>query len=91
MRIDGQQFFLAPDFDLDGLKSQLLDSARGVAEFVDFQPIGHGLVSVLMTPQTPVRLEVEERSEEQITEWEEHPPTSDLSSDFYEEYPGGDI
>ena len=88
MRIDGQQFYLAPDLDLAALKKQLLDSARDVAEFVDFQPIGHGVMSVLMTPQTPVRLEVEERSDEQVAEWEDHPPTSDLSSDYYEETPG---
>ena len=91
LRIDGQQFYLANDYDVEALKNELLKAARGVAEFIDFQPVGHGVISVLMTPQTPVRLEVEERSDEQLAEWEKHPPVSDVQSDLYQETPGYDF
>jgi len=91
LRIDGQQFFLAEGSDAEALKQHILDAARGVAEFVDFQPVGHGVVSVLMTPQTPVRFEVEERSEEQLNEWASEPPTSDVGAYSYEETPSFDF
>ena len=88
LRIDGQQFYLDADTDLDELKERLLSAARGRARFIDFQPVGHGVVSVLMSPQTPVRFEVEERSEEQLAEWALNPPETDLTSFDYEETPG---
>ncbi|MCU1529238.1 MAG: hypothetical protein JWP75_3001 [Frondihabitans sp.] len=78
LRIDGQMFFLEPTQDITQLKQQILDSARGVAEFIEFQPMGHGRVSVLMTPQTPVRFEVEEHSEEELSDWAANPPNMDI-------------
>lgn len=87
LRIDGQQFYLDQNYDVDDLKQRLLASARGVAEFIDFEPVGHGVVSVLMTPHTPVRFEVEERSEDQLADWSIHPPVSDVSSEQFNDTP----
>jgi hypothetical protein len=87
LRIDGQQFYLGADTDTDELKRQILETARGVAQFVDFHPVGHGVVSVLMTPQTPVHFEIEERTEAQLTVWETDPPAADVGSGAYEETP----
>ena len=85
LRIDGQMFYLEPDQDVAELKQQILASARGVAEFIDFSPVGHGQISVLMSPSTPVRFELEEHTEEELAEWEKNPPLSDLRPD-YDEY-----
>ena len=78
LRIDGHLFYLDPEQDVDALKEQVLTAARGVAEFLVFTPIGHGEVSVLMAPTTPVRFEVQERTEEEVASWEENPPSADF-------------
>ena len=78
LRIDGHLFYLDPDQDVDALKDKVLEAARGVAEFLVFTPVGHGEVSVLMTPTTPVRFEVQERTEEEVASWEANPPSADF-------------
>ena len=78
LRIDGQVFYLAADLDLDALKEQILHAAAGRPDFVTFTPVGHGEVTVLVTASTPVRFEVEEHAEDEVSGWDENPPTIDL-------------
>ena len=82
LRIDSQMFYLEPGEDIAALKQQILTAARGQAQFVIFTPVGHGRVSVLMTPHTPVRFEEEDRSEAEIAHWEEDPPASDFGFEY---------
>jgi hypothetical protein len=82
LRIDSQMFYLEPDEDIEALKKQILETARGVADFIVFRPIGLGAVSVLMTPHTPVRFEEQEHSQEDLQEWEHEPPQVDSNLDF---------
>lgn len=82
VRIDSQFFYLEPAADVAGLKDQILDAARGVAQFVVFTPVGYGQVSVLMTPHTAVRFEEQQRTEEEVAGWEENPPATDHFLDY---------
>ena len=66
---------LAEGEDVDALKAKIVTACQGgKAAFVDFESVGRGLISVLMTPNLPVRFETIERSEEQMREWESVPP-----------------
>lgn len=84
-RVDGQMFILSPGTDVAALKSQVVAAARGGADFLDFGTVGHGVVSVLITSMIPVRFEVLDRSQEQVDEWEQHPPFIDglVDADAY--------
>ena len=84
LRIDGQAFVLRPDQDVDVLQTQILDAARRGAGFVRFKTVGRATVSVLITPLVAVRFEKIEAEDEQIAEWEQHPPSmdSELSADY---------
>jgi hypothetical protein len=82
LRIDSQMFYLEPDEDVEALKKQILETARGVADFIEFRPIGLGKVSVLMTPNTPVRFEEQEHTHDELQEWEQEPPRTDYNLDF---------
>ncbi|GAA4682499.1 hypothetical protein [Frondihabitans cladoniiphilus] len=84
LRIDGHLLYLEPSQNVAQLKEQILASARGVAEFIDFSPVGFGQISVLMTPTTPVRFELEEHTDEQVAEWEKHPPFENYNLDDFE-------
>jgi hypothetical protein len=79
--IDGQMFILEPGEDIVELKRQIVEAARNGADFVDFQTIGRGTISVLITPNLPVRFEVVEESAEQFAAWEQNPPSIDGNSD----------
>jgi hypothetical protein len=81
LRIDSQMFYLPPDEGIDRLKNAVLTAARGQAEFIIFTPIGHGQVSVLVTPLTPVRFEEQERTEEELSRWKAEPPAVDYWHD----------
>ncbi|KQO84509.1 MULTISPECIES: hypothetical protein [unclassified Frigoribacterium] len=82
LRIDSQMFYLEPDEDIEALKKQILETARGVADFIVFTPIGLGKVSVLMTPHTPVRFEEQEHTSDELQEWEDETPRTDYDLDF---------
>jgi hypothetical protein len=76
VHVDGQTFVLAADEDVAGLKAQIISACQGgKSAFVDFESVGRGLISVLITPNLPVRFETFERSEEQMREWESAPPS----------------
>ena len=83
LRIDGQEFYLPEDLDVPALQRRILDAVHGRAAFVTFRPIGHGDITVLVTPHVPVRFEVEDRSDEQLEAWEENPPAIDIGEYFH--------
>lgn len=82
LRVDGQIYYLPDTTDIHELKERIVTSVREGAAFVDFDTHGHGQVSVLMTPQIPVRFEVVERSQEEVDDWTDAPPSTDLDPDF---------
>jgi hypothetical protein len=79
--IDGQMFLLEPGEDVVEIKRQIVEAARNGADFVDFVTIGRGTISVLITPNLPVRFEVVEEAPEKFAEWEKNPPAIDGNSD----------
>ncbi len=81
IRIDGQMFLLEPDQSVEELKERIVDSARKGAEFVQFEAVGYGRVSVLATANIPVRIEELERTEDQLAELEKDPPPIDVTGD----------
>jgi hypothetical protein len=83
LRIDGQFFLLEDDQDIAALKKEIVDAANGRARFIEFTSVGHGQVSVLMNPTFPARFEVQERTEEEMAEWERNPPSIDVDFDSY--------
>lgn len=83
-RIDGQRFFLSEDHDLTALKQQIVTAVREGADFVEFESIGRGSISVLITPTIPVRFETISRTDEQVDEWEHNPPPIDTHLDMDE-------
>jgi hypothetical protein len=80
LRIDGQFFYLESDQNVPALKRELVAAVTTGARFVDFTAIGHGEISVLMTPVLGARFEVQDRTEEQVAEWEENPPVIDFEA-----------
>jgi hypothetical protein len=93
LRIDGQEFYLPHELDVPALQRQILEAARGEAAFVTFRPIGHGDITVLVTPQIPVRFEAEDRTDEQLDGWESDPPAIDFDEHFHnmESDPPGEV
>ena len=77
VRFDGQMFLLDPEQKVDETKAAIVTAVRDGSDFVDFATIGHGTISLLVTPNLPIRFEVIERSEEQIEELEANPPPID--------------
>ncbi|HEX5859464.1 MAG TPA: hypothetical protein VFY91_15270 [Microbacterium sp.] len=78
VRFDNQTFLLDPDQDVEETKRAIVAAAREGSEFVDFRTVGHGTISLLVTPNLPVRFEVVERSEEELEALEADPPPIDL-------------
>jgi hypothetical protein len=77
VRFDGQTFLLDPDQDVDRTKATIVGAVREGSGFVDFHTIGHGTISLLVSPTVPVRFEVIERTEEQLEILEADPPPFD--------------
>jgi hypothetical protein len=84
LRIDGQEFYLPQEVDVPALQRRILAAVHGEAAFVTFRPIGHGDITVLVTPQIPIRFEIEDRSDEQLEEWATNPPAIDLGEYFHD-------
>lgn len=82
VHIDGQTFILTAGQDVSALKVGILAALKTGAGFVEFETVGRGIVAVLVTPNLPVRFETIERTEEQVTAWEEHPPIIEDSQNF---------
>jgi hypothetical protein len=77
VRFDGQTFLLDPGQDVDETKQAIVAAARDGSDFVDFRTVGHGTISVLVTPNMPVRFEIIERTEEELEAIEADPPPID--------------
>jgi hypothetical protein len=80
VRFDGQTFFLDPSQDIDQTKRAIVAAVREGSDFVDFETVGHGRISLLVTPAVPVRFEVMERSPEELEQLQADPPPLDLDS-----------
>jgi hypothetical protein len=80
VRFDGQTFLLDPIQDLAETKKAIVAAAREGSDFVDFQVLGHGTISLLVTPNLPVRFEILDRSEEELERFEADPPALDDGS-----------
>ncbi|MBK4348272.1 hypothetical protein [Lacisediminihabitans changchengi] len=57
MTVDGNEFFLDAEQDVDGAKEQVVEAAQHGAGLVDVTIAGHVSVSVLVSQQTPVTFE----------------------------------
>ncbi|KQQ20584.1 hypothetical protein ASF48_08135 [Rathayibacter sp. Leaf299] len=57
LTLDGVDYTLAPEIDLDALRSALLDGVSSVGRWVGFPSLNRGLVHALITPSSSVRLE----------------------------------
>ncbi|MDQ0744167.1 hypothetical protein QFZ62_001475 [Clavibacter sp. B3I6] len=77
LQIDSQTFYLDDAQDVDALQAEIVEAAARSASFVHFDTIGHGRVSVLVTQRLGVRFEIQDRTEEELAEWEAHPPVID--------------
>jgi hypothetical protein len=86
VRFDGQMFLLAPEQDVDETKRAIVAAAREGSDFVDFQTVGHGTISLLVTPNLPVRFEMIERSEEELEQLEADPPPLDVTASYEFDY-----
>ena len=74
VRVDGQMFILDPEQNVQELQDRIIEAVRQGGAFVKFETIGRATITVLITPGVPVRFEVLDRTEEQLTEWEARPP-----------------
>ena len=83
LRLDGQYFFLTDDTDQAQLEQEMVAAVRAGGEFVRFDTHGHGRVSLLMTAHFPVRFESVERTEEEVSGWDDEPPPVDIDPDTY--------
>ena len=77
VRFDGQTFLLDPNQDVDITKRAIVAASREGSDFVDFQTVGHGTISLLVTPNLPVRFETIERTAEELGRLEADPPPID--------------
>ncbi|WP_019182031.1 hypothetical protein [Microbacterium yannicii] len=73
VRFDGQTFLLDPSQDVEQTKREIVAAVREGSDFVEFHTVGHGVISLLVTPTLPVRFEVIERSAEQLEAFEINP------------------
>lgn len=79
LRIDEQLFFLEPDQDTTTLRADILATSRATS-FVHFAAIGHGDVSILMSPGMSARFEVTDTSEDAATPLDASPRGCDFDS-----------
>lgn len=84
VRFDGQTFLLDPAQDVAAAKEAVVMAARQGAGFVDFRTVGHGVISLLVTPSIPVRFETVERSPAQLKGLEDDPPPLERWADRYD-------
>jgi hypothetical protein len=77
VRFDGQTFLLDPEQDVDETKRAIVAAARTGSDFVDFRTVGHGTISLLITPNLPVRFEIIEKTEAELGRIEADPPPID--------------
>ncbi len=77
VRFDDQTFLLDPEQDVEEAKLAIVTAVREGSDFVDFHTVGHGTISLLVTPNLPVRFEIIERTEEDMDRLEADPPPLD--------------
>ncbi|MET0806738.1 MAG: hypothetical protein ABWX66_08305 [Lacisediminihabitans sp.] len=57
MTVDGNEFFLDAEQDVDGAKEQVVEAVQHGGGLVDVKVAGHATVSVLVSQQMPVTFE----------------------------------
>lgn len=77
VHVDGQEFVLGADQDVESLQRDILKAARAGAGFVKFDTVGRATISVLITARVGVRFEVIQRDEQVVAEWDVNPPNID--------------
>lgn len=77
VRFDGQTFLLRPDQNVDELKATIVAAVQQGSQFVDFETVGHGTISLLVTPALPVRFQIIECTDEELEVLEAEPPPFD--------------
>jgi hypothetical protein len=82
LRIDGQEFYLPGDADVAALKAQILTAIKSSGDFIDFEPIGRGVVSVLVTPHLKARIEIQDHPDDEVEYWKSTPPDMDVDFGF---------
>lgn len=82
VRFDDQTFLLDPEQDVAEAKLAIVTAVREGSDFVDFHTVGHGIISLLVTANLPVRFETLERSEEDMDRLEADPPPLDSRPNF---------
>jgi hypothetical protein len=78
VRFDGQTFLLDPSQEVEDSKRSIVAAVRDGADFVDFVTIGHGTISLLVTPNVPVRFETIDRTKAELNKLEADPPPLDM-------------
>ena len=84
VRFDGQTFLLDPAQDVEAARQAVVVAAREGADFVDFRTVGHGVISLLVTPSIPLVIETVERSPAQLKRLEDDPPPLDRWAGRYD-------
>ena len=78
VRFDGQVFLLEPNQDVSAKMREIVAAARQGSDFVEFHTVGHGVISLLITPNLPIRFETIERTESELEKIEADPPPLDV-------------
>jgi hypothetical protein len=78
IRIDGQIFRLPEEQDVAELKASIVDAVSGPSRFVDFDSVGHGGVSVLVTERSTVRFEVRDHEDAELCDTHAEPSLTDF-------------
>jgi hypothetical protein len=65
---------------VEDTKRMIVAAVREGSDFVELATVGHGTISLLVTPNLPVRFETIQRTEKQLVELEEDPPPIDSSA-----------
>ncbi|GAB2459236.1 hypothetical protein HD599_001384 [Conyzicola lurida] len=61
LRIEGQDFYLAPETKVDELKADAIAAVRGGGDIIDFTGIEGRVISILLSPGVAVLFETIER------------------------------
>ncbi len=58
LKLNGEEFFLAQEQDLDDLQMRIEDAIAGAGRFVEFVVVGNRRVRALITPRSRVTITV---------------------------------
>jgi hypothetical protein len=82
VHVSGQMFILSSNSVVEALKNEVVMAVRGGGSFVDFDTVGHGIMSMLITTMIPVRFQTIEGPQDQVDEGEERSLAIDSLVEF---------